>query len=96
MSRLAGRMMIAIVLQLIVTGGAKAGSLHEGDCAPAQIVTAPYKEQICYAGAHGYAACRWVKREYAVRVPAECVRPGEIEDAYKIRWRDRTGVAAKG
>ncbi|WP_020186075.1 hypothetical protein [Methylopila sp. 73B] len=110
MTRLAGRLMFAIVLQIIATNGVRAADAplssgfyaHGGvddRCGPPEIVKTKYKEQICYAGesGYGYAACRWVKRTYAVRIPAECARPPMLEDAYRIeRPRHERALSTKG
>ena len=77
---------------------------HDGDVAgpcgtPTQIVRQPYREQICYGGAHGYAACRWVDREYVVRIPQECPHDDAIDEAWPLPQRPAhgaRGLAAKG
>lgn len=107
MTRFAGRLSFAFALSLAACATAEAAdasasmSPFYGDrCGPAELVSAPYKEQICYGGAHGYAACRWVRREYTVRVPAECARVEGVEDAYRLHRRpisgERRGLVAKG
>lgn len=104
MTRLAGRLTFAVALSLAAVSAAQAAdraAASYGDrCGPSELVTAPYKEQICYAGEHGYAACRWVHREYSVRVPAECPRIEGVDDAYRIHrpmpGHERRGIVAKG
>ncbi|GLK76201.1 hypothetical protein GCM10008171_14550 [Methylopila jiangsuensis] len=96
MTRLAGRLMFALALQLLVTGGAaQAGHEAARRCEPVRVFKTPYKEQVCYAGDYGYAACRWIKRTYVVRVPSECVRPVLYEDAERISPRGRA-LSTKG
>lgn len=107
MTRIAGRLTFAFALSLAACAAAQAADPAAasygsyGDrCGPSELVVAPYKEQICYGGEHGYAACRWVKREYSVRVPAECPRIEGVEDAYRIHrnmpGHERRGIVAKG
>ncbi|MFD1333440.1 hypothetical protein ACFQ4O_15680 [Methylopila musalis] len=96
MTRLAGRLMFALVLQLIVAGGAAhAGHETARRCEPPRVFKTPYKEQVCYAGDYGYAACRWIKRTYVVRTPGECVRPVLYDDAERISPRARS-LSTKG
>lgn len=106
MTRLVGLTTLALGFTLAAGAAFAADAVHAyGDgiderCGRAKIVSAPYKEQICYAGAHGYAACRWVNREYVVRIPAECDKPVALEDAHKIYRRTPhaapRGLAVKG
>lgn len=104
MTRIAGRLTFAFALSLAAVSAAQAAdpaaASYRDRCGPTELVVAPYKEQICYAGEHGYAACRWVRREYSVRVPAECPRFEGVEDAYRIHrpimGHERRGIVAKG
>jgi hypothetical protein len=109
----AGRLALAIVVGALGAGAAFAADTTDGGYGPAygrgpvdpcrepvRSVKAHYEEQICYAGAHGYAACRWVSRVYVARIPRDCGRSRTVEDAWPIPQRSpahaERGLSTKG
>lgn len=56
-------------------------SAQELACAPPEVVSARYSEQICNRGATGFVVCRWIDRRHDVIAPGECVPRVTIEAA---------------
>ncbi|MFL1876153.1 hypothetical protein ACIKT0_13375 [Hansschlegelia beijingensis] len=56
-------------------------SAQELACAPPEVVTARYSEQICNRGATGFVVCRWIDRRHDVIAPGECVPRVTVEAA---------------
>jgi hypothetical protein len=71
----------ALIVSCLSAGGAHAaerivGSRTVADCAPAETVTSEFAEQVCYRGAGGYEACRWLPRTHIVDLPETCAVAG--------------------
>ncbi|MFC3691819.1 hypothetical protein ACFOWB_06260 [Chenggangzhangella methanolivorans] len=80
MSRVAGRLFVALMAALVLSFSAKAADRPMGGgvrvtvdaCRAPRVDVVRYKEQVCQKGAGGYAACRWVEREHAVESAGVC------------------------
>jgi len=67
----------ALIAACLSSGGSHAaerilGSRTVAECAPAETVSSEFSEQVCYRGANGYEACRWLPRTHIVDLPETC------------------------